>query len=114
QTVESLLEPRSNKVVPLRRQVADKQLECGPGLKLILHVSRRHREFVQVGEQPRKMFARHHLSEEIMSAARKAQSPEKRSSLARTLPAQGALFELCYNFPIAANRSCVHSCAPVA
>jgi len=55
--VESLFEARGDKVVALRWQMPDKQLEGGAGLKAVLDVAGRHGEFIEVGEETRKESA---------------------------------------------------------
>src|SRR4029077_21218709 len=48
---QRLLEPRRNEIVALLRKVTDEKLECGASVEASLQVARRHREFIEIGEQ---------------------------------------------------------------
>jgi hypothetical protein len=52
--VESLFEACGNEVFAMGWQMPDKELKGGAGVKAILDVAGRHREFVEVGEEARK------------------------------------------------------------
>src|SRR5215467_11240827 len=59
--VEGLLQSGGNQIIAALGEVANKKFKRGTGFEAVLDVPRRHREFVEVGEQPRKWSAYKHL-----------------------------------------------------
>src|SRR5260370_42552832 len=55
------------------RKLAHKQLEGGAGVEAVLDVARRHRELIEVGEQPGNRSARKHVLPQRMTVAPKGQ-----------------------------------------
>lgn len=53
QEVKCLFESSRNKVVAMRRKIADKQFEGGTSGKIGLHVRCPHRQFIEVSQEPR-------------------------------------------------------------
>src|SRR5215467_4064647 len=92
--VESLLQSRGNQIIAALRKVANKKFKRGAGVEPVLDVPRRHREFVEVGEQPRKWSAWKHLPEQIMPGYGEGQterSPSKKRGEMAPLPQAAAL-----------------------
>ena len=50
--IETLFETRSDEIVAIAREMTHKELESGAGLEAVLNVACRHREFVEVSEEP--------------------------------------------------------------
>ena len=58
--VETLFETRSDEIVAIERQMTNKELESGADVEPILDIPCRHREFIEVGEEPGEKVAREH------------------------------------------------------
>src|SRR5262249_36456554 len=66
--VEGLLQSRGHQIIAALRKVANKEFKRGAGVEAVLHVPGRHREFVEVGEQPREWSAEKHVRAQSMLA----------------------------------------------
>jgi hypothetical protein len=64
--VESLFEAHGDQIVAIAGQMTHEELKGSAGVKLILDVARRHRQFIKIREEAGEEFAWEHLVPQFM------------------------------------------------